>query len=104
VSTVCHLCTESGPFYQRLAKARGRTQLLAVLPQPIDEGKRYLEKLGVSVDKIRQVSLSSIDVRGTPTLMLVNSDGVVVNTWIGTLQVDREAEVLSKMQADRASN
>lgn len=104
VSTVCHFCTESGPFYQRLAKARGRTQLLAVLPQPIDEGKRYLEKLGVSVDEIKQASLSSIDVRGTPTLLLVNSDGVVVNTWVGKLQVAGEAEVLGKMQADRASN
>jgi hypothetical protein len=104
LSTTCHFCTESGPFYQRLVKASGSTHLVAVLPQSVDEGKRYFEKLGVSVDEIKQASLSSIDVRGTPTLLLVNSDGIVVNTWVGKLQVAGEAEVLSKMQTDRASN
>ena len=96
VSSVCHFCTESGPFYQQLAKAHGRTRLLAVLPQPVEEGKRYFETLGVAVDEIKQSSLNSIDVRGTPTLMLVNSDGVVINTWVGKLQAEQEAEVLSK--------
>lgn len=43
VSSACHFCTESGPFYQQLAKAQGRTRLLAVLPQPVDEGKRYFK-------------------------------------------------------------
>jgi hypothetical protein len=70
--------------------------LLAVLPQPVEEGRRYLATLGVAVDEIKQSSLSSIDVRGTPTLMLVNSDGVVTDTWVGRLQAEQEAEVLSK--------
>lgn len=96
VSSVCHFCTESGPFYQQLAKAHGRTHLLAVLPQPVEEGKRYLETLGVAVDEIKQSSLNAIDVRGTPTLLLVNSDGVVTNSWIGKLQAEQEAEVLNK--------
>jgi hypothetical protein len=96
VSSVCHFCTESGSFYRQLAKDHGRTRLLAVLPQPIAEGKRYLEKLGVVVDEIKQDSLNSINVRGTPTLLLVNSDGLVTNTWVGKLQAEQEAEVLSK--------
>lgn len=96
VSSACHFCTESGPFYQQLAKARGRTQLLAVLPQPVEEGKRYLETLGVAIDEIKQRSLNSINVRGTPTLLLVNSEGIVTNTWVGKLQAEQEAEVLSK--------
>jgi hypothetical protein len=96
VSSACHFCTESGPFYQQLAKTHGRTRLLAVLPQPVEEGRRYLDKLNVTVDEIKQSSLDSIDVRGTPTLLLVNSEGVVTNTWIGKLQAEQEAEVLSK--------
>jgi hypothetical protein len=71
--------------------------LIAVLPQPIDEGRRYLAGLGVTVDEIRQAPLSSISVRGTPTLMLVNSDGVVIKIWTGMLAEEQQEEVLNKM-------
>jgi hypothetical protein len=96
VSSTCHFCTESGAFYQQLAKAHGRTRFVAVLPQPIDQGERYLERLGVAVDDVRQSSLNSINVSGTPTIMLVNSEGVVTDTWVGKLQAQQEAEVLNK--------
>lgn len=96
VSSSCHFCTESAPFYRQLANGHQRTRLVAVLPQPIDEGKRYLDRLGFAVDDIKQASLSSINVMGTPTLMLVNSDGVVVQTWIGKLPEAQEEDVLRK--------
>ena len=96
VSSSCHFCTESAPFYRQLANGHQRTRLVAVLPQPIDEGKRYLDRLGFTVDDIKQASLSSINVTGTPTLMLVNSDGVVVQTWIGKLLEAQEEDVLRK--------
>ena len=66
VSSTCHFCTESAPFYKQLAKGRGGTRVIAVLPQPIDEGRRYVEGLGVTVDEIKQAPLSSINVSGTP--------------------------------------
>lgn len=97
VSSTCHFCTESAPFYKQLARERGRTRLIALLPQPIDEGKRYLEGLGVTVDEIRQTPLSSINVDGTPTLMLVDRDGVVIKTWVGRLAEEQQADVLSKV-------
>lgn len=97
VSSTCHFCTESAPFYKQLARERGRTRLIALLPQPIDEGKRYLEGLGVTVDEIRQTPLSSINVNGTPTLMLVDRDGVVIKTWVGRLAEEQQADVLSKV-------
>jgi thioredoxin-related protein len=104
LSNTCHFCTESGPFYQRITKSRGGTRLVAVVPQTESEGKRYLETLGVSVDDIKQTSLDSIRVRGTPTLLLVNSEGVVINTWIGKLPAQGEEDVLSKLLSDQASN
>jgi hypothetical protein len=72
--------------------------LVAVLPQATEEGKRYLEGLGVDVNEIRQSSLSEIKVTGTPTLMLVNSDGIVTDSWVGKLPADQEADVLSKVR------
>lgn len=95
VSSTCHFCTESAPFYRQLA-AHNRARLIAVLPQSAEEGKLYLEGLGVAVDEIKQISLSSINVSGTPTLILVNNDGVITDTWVGKLQAAQEADVLSK--------
>lgn len=101
LSTTCHFCTESGPFYQRLVKERGgNTRLIAVLPQAVSDGKNYLDRLGVSVDEVQQASLSSINIRGTPTLLLVNGKGVVVQEWVGRLPTEQETEVLSKVRGD----
>jgi thioredoxin-related protein len=105
LSTTCHFCSESAPFYQRLVKELGgNMHTVAVLPQSISDSKEYLDKLGVSVDEVKQASLSSINVRGTPTLLLVNGDGVIVNKWVGRLPVDQEAEVLSKVRNGQSSN
>jgi len=98
VSTTCHFCTESAGFYKQLAQHRGSIRIVAVLPQPVDEGKRYLDGLGITVDDIKQASLSTINVTGTPTLILVNEDGKVSKTWIGKLDSQKEIEVLEKMQ------
>lgn len=32
LSTTCHFCTQSSPFYQRLVKEHGDTQLIALVP------------------------------------------------------------------------
>jgi len=98
ISSTCHYCSQSAPFYQRLAKERGNIHMVAVLPQSVEEGRRYLEKLGVEVDDVKQVSLASLGVRGTPTLILVNKDGAVEDSWVGKLPPIQETEVLGRMQ------
>jgi hypothetical protein len=96
----CHFCTESAPFYQRLVRetaGRGNVHLIAVLPQETDEGKKYLDDLGVAIGEVKQAQLDSIGVYGTPTLILVNNQGVVITSWVGKLSADGEAEVLSRL-------
>jgi thioredoxin-related protein len=103
LSQGCHFCAESVPFYQRLAKearSRGDIQLVAVLPQSPEEGQKYLDDLGVPIKEVKQAPLSAIKVRGTPTLILVDGKGMVVDAWVGKLPSDQEAEVLSKLQCD----
>ncbi|HEX8649466.1 MAG TPA: hypothetical protein VF708_01395 [Pyrinomonadaceae bacterium] len=97
----CHFCTESAPFYQRLIRetgGRGDLHLIAVLPQTIDESRKYLDELGVAIGDIKQSSLDSIGVGGTPTLILVDNQGVIMNAWIGKLSPDNEAGVLRRLQ------
>lgn len=103
LSTTCHFCTKSGPFYQRLAKEHGDARLVALVPQSTEEGQSYLRQLHVDVDDVRQASLGQLGVSGTPTLILVNGSGVVDDVWVGALAPDKENEVIGRLGAERAS-
>jgi hypothetical protein len=96
----CHYCAESGPFYQKLAQETaskgGQVKLIAVLPQDPDEGRRYLSGLGVAVADVKQATLESLSVGGTPTLIMVNR-GAVSDVWVGKLDAAEESQVLSKL-------
>jgi hypothetical protein len=104
LSTTCHFCTESTPFYRRLSKERGETRIVALLPQDVGEGEGYLKKAGVQVDEVKQISLGEIGLRGTPTVILVDDGGKVVSTWEGILQPERQNEVLSRIRPQTAKN
>ncbi len=99
VSTTCHFCTESAPFYRKLVEAckQQHVHTVAVLPQPLAEAQAYLAGEGVTVDEIRQSPLSNLDISGTPTLVLVNRAGVVKNVWIGELPSSKENEVVTRL-------
>jgi thioredoxin-related protein len=107
LSNDCHYCTESAAFYQRLtreASKRAGARLVAVLPQEIGEGRAYLKKLGVTVDEVRQASLDSIGVAGTPTLFLVDGAGNVTASWVGKLPPAKEDAVLDALIGHDASS
>jgi thiol-disulfide isomerase/thioredoxin len=101
LSTTCHFCTDSAPFYQRLSQERARSlnlRLIAVFPQVNQESEAYLKGLAVKVDNVRQSELASLGVNGTPTLILLNKQGVVEDFWRGKLSDDKQAEVLRRLQ------
>ena len=72
--------------------------MVAVLPQTTSEAQAYLTSQGVHVNEVKQATLNSIGVRGTPTLLLVDKAGVVTNVWVGKLQPDQEAQVLNVLE------
>ena len=99
----CHYCTESAEFYQRLLRERAggrKIRVIAVLPQKVNDASSYLASLGVRVDKVVQAPLDAVDVRGTPTLLLVNKKGVVTKSWVGRLPAARETEVISVVRGE----
>jgi hypothetical protein len=100
LSTTCHFCSESASFYKRLipdATDHG-TRVVAVLPQPVNASRSYLDNLGVPVPQIFQGSLDSIDVGGTPTLLLVDANGKIRKAWAGKLEPEREDEVVASLR------
>lgn len=107
LSTSCHYCTESAPFYQRLARedsGRDDVRLMAVLPQSVEESRKYLDANGVAVGEVRQAHPGAVRVSGTPTLIIVDSSGAVVDSWVGKLPPDKEQEVLNRLLSERAGD
>lgn len=99
----CRFCTESAAFYQRLAQQavdRKNVRLLAVFPDSPEEAKQYLDTLKVPID-IKQSKI--LGVRGTPTLILVDSKGVVQQSWVGRLPSEVEIEVFKSLHFTQAS-
>jgi hypothetical protein len=96
LSTTCHFCSESAPFYQRLLDRAPKTvHLMAIFPQGQSDGPSYLKSLAVNITDVHQSSFGSLHVRGTPTLLLVDQTGVVRKAWTGKLSSQVENEVFT---------
>lgn len=104
LSTQCHFCSESAAFYQHLIQAKTGSEafeVIAVLPQPESQGRQYLRELGVNIEQVKQIELQTLGVQGTPTLLLVNKNGEVIDVWVGKLPQAKEVEVLERLRAQR---
>lgn len=91
----CGFCQESMPFYRRLlARERDRVQVVVAAPARDAGIGEYLESENVTPDAQIFVEAGILPVAGTPTLLVVDSDGLVTHAWVGLLDADREADVL----------
>lgn len=67
LSTSCHFCSESTPFYQKLAQQKaerpGNARLITIFPQTVDEANRYLSEHNILIDEVRQASLNTVNIR-----------------------------------------
>jgi hypothetical protein len=99
LSTTCHFCSESAEFYKKLVPvAIGRgIPVVAVLPQPLAAGRSYLEGLGIPAPEVLQGSLDSIDVTGTPSVLVVDATGKIRKAWVGKLSREREEQVIASL-------
>jgi hypothetical protein len=95
VSTTCHFCTQSAPYFRQILASVGpRIAAVAVAPEPAVQARQYLDGLGVAISDVRQMPLSEVGIRGTPTLVFVNRKGLVERVWRGALFADSEKEVV----------
>lgn len=104
LSTTCHFCVESSPFYQQLTQqkaGRSDVRLITVMPQTVDEAQRYLNEHKITADEIRQANPADVFVKGTPTLIMVDQSGTVIESWAGKLPPDKEVEVLNRFLGEQ---
>ena len=97
LSTTCHFCKESSGFYRKLVEdCRSHARTVAFFPQAPQEAQAYLKAEDVQVDEIKHADFQSLQIGGTPTLLLVDSKGIVQKVWLGKLSEAKEKEVLNQ--------
>lgn len=95
----CRFCTESMAFYRTLTeKSRERgVQSIAIFPNSQADGLTYLSKHEVQVSEVKQVPFPDVKISATPTLILIDENGVVENSWTGKLAPEKETVVLESL-------
>lgn len=98
----CRYCTRSMPFYNSLAETRQENArqvniVAAFINKDPALVKSYAEEKQLSVQAVAGVDLNKLGVHTTPTLILVDSAGKVLDSWRGELQPDREREVFDAL-------
>jgi hypothetical protein len=102
IRTGCHFCEDSLPFYKRLAGLEKSNTLhahvLAVMPDDRDSAAKELQSGGVAVDGVFNQPLNSIQVSGTPTLLLLDAKGRVAKAWVGQLTPQGEKRLITAVE------
>ena len=90
----CVYCERSQPFYARLGTMPRSGVQIAIAGPPGDTGlETYVELLRADL----VVFPEEVPARGTPSLLLIDRQGVVEASWIGLLDVQGEEEVLTAL-------
>ena len=98
----CRYCSKSIPFYNRLAEARrengGQFNIIAAFINKEEERvKSYAQEKHLSVQTVAGVDADKLNIQMTPTLVLVDGAGKVLDSWRGVLQPDGEREVFDAL-------
>jgi hypothetical protein len=99
LSTRCEFCEKNAAFYRKLSQSKSGESftLIASVPQTLEAARQYLDARRIEPDQI-VAGAGAVPVPGTPTIMLVDSGGVVKDAWVGVLDQSREKEVIKKIR------
>jgi thioredoxin-related protein len=96
LSTSCHFCEQSLPFYKDLTeKSNGRFDVIALLPQPEPEARSFIERASVKPTRVVSARLDTIGVNATPTILVVDNTGKVKSAWIGLLDETAQQKLMA---------
>jgi peroxiredoxin len=96
----CKYCESSAPFYRQLIEdaSKRNVKWLAILPNSVEGGRKYVQSLGLPIENVQTGSLSSYKIPGTPSVLFVNNQGIVKSVWIGAVP-GREKEMRDEFVA-----
>jgi hypothetical protein len=92
------------PFYARLTKACGRqanVTFFVLSAESVATVTEHLRKQHIAIDAVHQIQAPLSILRGTPTLLIVGSDGIIQHAYVGKLNSAQEKEFLKLIQSGR---
>lgn len=99
----CSYCEASIPFYveitDRLGGGCSELGVVAALPNPPASADAFLDKAGLQIPRLANTSLASLGITGTPTVLLVDREGTVLDVWVGELSEDGQEDILAAVDA-----
>jgi hypothetical protein len=103
MNTGCHFCTESIPFYNGLVSSNPgtdkTTRVVAVFPNKEDEVRQYVRQHQLNLEAVAGVDFRALNVSATPTMILVDSNGKVLDFWVGKQSEDGERLIVKTINA-----
>jgi rhodanese-related sulfurtransferase len=101
----CRFCKQEAPFYRQLASEAGArgTRLVVVFQHNLKAGREYLSAEHIEASDLVRVHLNSIGVEATPTLMVLNREGLAIGKWSGSLSQPLHEYLLSILGSSEAT-
>jgi thioredoxin-related protein len=100
----CHYCKDSASFYKRLSELERSDaikdfHILAVFPDPSEIVSDLLKSEQLDLDSISSVDFEELGVTGTPTAVLVDQSGRVLELWVGELDDKGQQTLVNKLRS-----
>ncbi len=98
-SSHCHFCQASIPSFKRLTE-KAHSVGIRVIAAAAEEAKAnedYLRQNGLHIDHVVALLQSSLVIHGTPTLIVVDDRGRVIDSWQGMVDASSEAKIASDL-------
>ena len=97
ISTACHYCVASTPFYREMTHSVHVAPIVVVMPQREQDARTFLREHDITPRSVVSANLASIQVSATPTLLLISSSGIVTKEWVGELTNIQRHEVIESL-------
>lgn len=98
----CSHCEHNMPFYKQLQNQTrqndDRTSLLSLFPDDPFVARHDLDVHSLSgMPFVANINFASLHVPGTPTLLLVNNKGTILQSWVGELSTSEQDDVMKAL-------
>lgn len=92
--TGCTYCDKSMPFYRRITQlaSTGKIKVVTFFDHNDPEASEYMERSQLVGVGINRADFDSLDIKGTPTFVLLDQSGIVLKSSIGKLTDKGEQE------------
>lgn len=101
LSSRCDHCNESIHFFKQLLEANtGKsdlTRIVAVFPEKLEEVLSYITQHQFDINPISGIDHKALSLPGTPSVVLINSEGKILNFWIGKPSKVAEKEIMESI-------